>query len=120
MTAIVCISCDSKTDIYKSPEKVTEKFIVAFYTADFENMYKLSVPHTQPLIRNLQKSMRNNPERLKTMNANHVEVQNIKCEYINDTLAMCSCQFTCENQPKKTSYRAKKMDGKWLVDISED
>ena len=65
----VSSSCKTKNDEFSSPEKVMEKFSVAFVTADFDNMYKYSVLHDAALIRNLQKYMRNNPEQLKKMNA---------------------------------------------------
>ncbi len=113
-------SCKTKNDEFSSPEKVMEKFSVAFVTADFDNMYKYSVLHDAALIRNLQKYMRNNPEQLKKMNAYKVEVENTQCEYINDSLAVCKCSFTCDNKKQTLEFRVKKQEEKWLVDVSED
>lgn len=113
-------SCKKKNDEFSSPEKVMEKFSVAFVTADFDNMYKYSVLHDAALIRNLQKYMRNNPEQLKKMNAYEVTVENTQCEYINDSLALCKCSLTCDNKKQTLKFRAKKQEGKWLVDVSED
>ncbi|MBR4919480.1 MAG: hypothetical protein IKZ52_09725 [Bacteroidales bacterium] len=113
-------SCKNKNDEFSSPEKVMEKFSVAFVTADFDNMYKYSVVHDVPLIRNLQKYMRNNPEQLKKMNAYEVTVENTQCEYINDSLAVCKCNLTCDKKKQTLEFRVKKHEEKWLVDISID
>ena len=113
-------SCKNKNNEFSTPEKVMEKFTVAFVTADFDEMYKYSVAHVAPLIRNLQKYMRNNPEQLKKMNSYEVEVLDTQCKYINDSLAVCKCNFTCNNEKKSLEFRVKKQEEKWLVDVSED
>lgn len=120
IVAFGCISCKSKTDVYKSPEKVTEVFVKAFVTADFDNMYKYSVPSNAVIIRNIQKTMRNYPEKLAELQKNEVEVQNVTAKQINDTLAICKCNFKLKDGAHNSEYRVKKMDGKWLVDMSEN
>ena len=113
-------SCKDKNKDFSTPERVMEKFSVAFVTADFDAMYKYSVAHDAALFRNLQKYMRNNPERLKMMNESKVEVLDTKCKYVNDSLAVCTCHFTCNNEKKSLEFRVKKQEEKWLVDVSED
>lgn len=117
---VLSAACKNKNDVYSSPEKVMEKFSVAFVTADFDDMYKYSVPHDAALIRSLQKYMRNNPEKLKEMNEKKVEVTGTTCEYVNDSLAVCKCDFLYDKEKASLRYRVKKEDGKWLVDVTED
>lgn len=113
-------SCRDKNKDFSSPEKVMEKFSVAFVTADFDDMYKYSVPYDAALIRNLQKYMRNNPEQLKKMNEYEVEVIDTKCKYVNDSLAICKCNFMCDKKKKSLEFRVKKQEDKWLVEMSEN
>lgn len=113
-------ACKSDKDIYSTPEKVMETFTVAFVTADFDVMYKTTVPHDAALIRDMQKYMRNDPERAKKMNELKVDVKDTECKYTNDTLALCTCRFFCDNRDQSITFRTKKLDGKWLVDMSED
>ena len=61
LAVVLAVSCKSKSEIYSKPETVTERFVKAFVTADFETMYKCTVPRNAALIREIQKSMRDNP-----------------------------------------------------------
>jgi len=120
LVAVAAVACKSKTSVYKSPEKVTESFVKAFATADFENMYKYSVPANAVIIRNMQKTMRNYPEQMEKLQNNVVEVQKVSCNQINDSLAVCKCDFKMEDGDHNVEFRVKKMREKWLVDMSEN
>lgn len=120
LAVVLAVSCKSKSEVYSKPETVMEKFVTAFVTADFETMYKFSVPRDAALIRNIQKYMRNNPERLKQMNAFKVEIQETTCKYYNDTTALCKCKYLCDKQKKTAEFKVKKQGDKWLVDMAED
>lgn len=117
---VVFGSCKTKTDVYSTPEKVTSEFVTAFMTADFDNMYKYTVPRNARLIQNIQKMMRERPERLATLQKNKIEIQDVACEYDNDSLALCTCKFTCNGESQSAPYRVKKIEGKWLVDMTEN
>jgi len=120
LVAITAVACKSKTSVYKSPEKVTESFVKAFATADFENMYKYSVPANAVIIRNMQKTMRKYPEKMAELQSNEVEIQKVTCDPINDSLVRCKCTFKMKDGDHDVEFRVKKMEEKWLVDMSEN
>ena len=111
-------SCKQKSDVYSAPDKVTGEFQKAFLTADFDNMYKLTVPRNHALIRNLQKMMRERPEKLEELHHNKVEIVEVKCQYENDTLTLCTCKYKINGNPGTAPYNVKKIDGKWLLDMT--
>lgn len=117
---VACFACKSKTDIYKSPEKVADAFVKAYVTADFDNMYKYTVPANVVFVRNIQKSMRAYPEKLAELQNSEVEILNLTCKPSNDSLTMCKCSFKVNNASHDLEFRMKKIDGKWLVDMSEN
>ncbi len=119
-TAVALHSCKSE-NVYSSPEKVSQAFVTAFLTADFDNMYKLTVKNNAVLITNLQKFMKQHPDKLEQMHGAEVMVDDpIKCTFVNDSLAVCDCSYTRGGTKSKMELRVKKKEDKWLVDISDE
>ena len=83
-------------------------------------MYKYSVPANAVIIRNLQKTMRNYPDKLAEIQKNEVEIVKVTSKSVNDTLAICKCDYKMQDGDHNSEFRVKKMDGKWLVDMSEN
>ena len=119
-TAVALHSCKSK-NVYSSPENVSRAFVTAFQTADFDNMYKFTVKNNAVLVTNLQKFMKQHPDKLEQMHGLEVVIEDpIGCTYENDSLAVCECNFTRSGQKSKMVLRVKKKEDKWLVDMSDE
>ncbi len=119
-TVVALHSCKSK-NVYSSPEKVSRAFVMAFQTADFDNMYKLTVKNNAVLITNVQKFMKQHPDKLEQMHGFEVIIDDpIGCTYVNDSLAVCECGFTRSGKKSKMVLRVKKKEDKWLVDMSDE
>jgi len=114
------VSCKNKNDVYSTPEKVMTEFVPAYLTADFESMFKYTVPTDAVLLRNIQKMLREHPERLEKLQQTEVTIEKMSCKFLNDTLAVCTCDFTANQEKSTTEFRVKKIDGKWLVEMSEN
>jgi hypothetical protein len=118
--AVSLHSCKSK-NVYSSPEKVSQAFVTAFQTADFDNMYKYTVKSNAVVITNLQKFMKQHPDKLEQMHGLEVKIEEpVGCTYENDSLAVCECNFTRNGQKNKMVLRVKKKEDKWLVDMSDE
>jgi hypothetical protein len=117
---LLCVSCKNKNDVYSTPEKVMTEFIPAYLTADFESMFKYTVPTDAVLLRNIQKMLREHPDRLQKLQQTEVTIEKMSSKFVNDTLAICTCDFTADNEKSSTEFRVKKIDGKWLVEMSEN
>ena len=114
------VSCKNKNDVYTSPEKVMTEFVPAYLTADFDAMFKYTVPTNGVLLRNIQKMLREHPDRMEKLQQTEVTIHDVSCQYLNDTLAVCTCDFTADKEKSSTEFRVKKINGKWLVDITEN
>ncbi len=65
--------------------------------------------------------MKQYPDKLEQMHGLEVVIEEpIGCSYVNDTLAVCKCDFTRGGKKSKMELRVKKKEDKWLVDMSDE
>jgi len=114
---LLCISCKSEKKKYQTPEGTTEIFVNAFCTADFATMYDCTAANNRIIIQQIEKQMNKHKDKLKEIQDNKVEINNIECKMQNDSVAECVCSYTLNKNPRKDLYMLKKIDGKWLVDM---
>lgn len=116
--AVSLTSCKEKKEaqIFTSPEKVTEEFVKAFYTADFDNMYKYILKSNHKLIQSTQENL--SKDREKALHENKIEIQDVKCTFQNDSVAECTCKFLCNGEEQEIPWILKKSNEKWFVDLT--
>ena len=101
-----------------TPEAATKKFVEAFYTADFDELYKSTVKNNRPIIQQMQKYMNGQQEKLHQMHKNEIEFKEVKCVTQNDSVAECKCHFLYNQKEQNGSYNLRKEDGVWRVDLT--
>jgi len=116
LLSIVALSA-CKSNKTETPEDVTKAFVVAFWTGDFDHMYKLTPQNNRQLIQQLQQQMTNHQDKLENMKKNDVEIIEVKCISQNDSVAECECEFTINKANRTTSYELRKENDCWLVDL---
>lgn len=117
IAVVAFASCNKqKKEDFQSPEKVTTAFVQAFYTGDFNNMYKFTLSKNHVIIDNLKNNL---PKaKLEEVQKNKVEVQKVVCTMQKDSVAECKCHFIYNGADREIPFDLRKEDGKWLVDLS--
>lgn len=115
--SVTFLSCGSGENA-DTPEAATKKFVEAFYKADFDELYKITVKSNRPIIQQIQKYMNGQQEKLHQMRKNEIEFKEVKCEMQNDTVAECKCHFLYNKEDRNGSYNLRKEDGVWRVDLT--
>lgn len=116
LLAIVAVSaCHSKKA--NTPEEVTKAYVIACYTADFDQMYKLTPQNNRVIIQQLQNQMNNHPEAWESIKKNEVEIVDVKCVMQNDSVAECECEFLINKAKRTMPYDLRKENDCWLVDL---
>ncbi|MCQ2284563.1 MAG: DUF4878 domain-containing protein [Bacteroidales bacterium] len=116
LAAFVLSSCH--TEDKTTPEYATETFVDAFYTADFNTMYKCTPKNYHPIIEQMQRAMNKNKTKFEQIKENEVEILETTCVSQNDSVAQCECHFKYNGMERKVTYVLCKEDGKWLVDLT--
>ncbi|MBO4504170.1 MAG: DUF4878 domain-containing protein [Bacteroidales bacterium] len=111
-------SCASKGGDTQTPESAAKTFVTAFYTADFDELYKSTAKSNRPIIQQLQKHMNDHPDKLQQMRKNEIVINDVKCEMQNDSVAECKCQFLYNQKKQTATYNMRKEDGTWRVDLT--
>ena len=102
----------------QTPESAAKTFVTAFYTADFDELYKSTAKSNRPIIQQLQKHMNDHPDKLQQMRKNEIVINDVKCEMQNDSVAECKCQFLYNQKKQTATYNMRKEDGTWRVDLT--
>ncbi len=117
-TAILLFSCKSNKQNAETPEETTVTFVNAFYTGDFDDMYKCTAKSNRPIIQQMQKAMNGNKEKLEEIRNNEIEIQDVTCTMQNDSVAECECKFLFNKNNRKMTYNLRNENGKWVVDLT--
>ena len=120
MAALFFVSCGQKESGNATPEEVTKSFVTAFYTADFDVMYQTTVKKNRPIIQVTQKEMNRNQDRLHQMRKNEIDIQDVQCEMLNDSVAECKCRFLYNKNKREMSVTLRKENDNWRVDLTEN
>lgn len=115
LSIVAISSCKNKK--VEGPEDVTKAYVIACYTADFDQMYKLTPSNNRPIIQQLQKQMNNHQDKWESMKKNEVEIIDVACTMLSDSTAECECHFKLNKSDRKIPYDLRMEDGKWLVDL---
>lgn len=118
LSCVMAWSCKSKNDVFSAPEKVSEQYMIAFCTADFDNMYKYTVPKNAVIIKGLQRAMKQNQAQLDKVRANKVEIQSVVCTMQNDSVAFCECKYVLNGADRTSIIDVNKVEDKWLVNMA--
>ncbi len=111
-------SCNSSKKHLETPEDATKVFVQAFYTADFDALYKCTVQNNRPIIQQIQKLTTSQKGKQEQMQKNEVEIKDVKCISQDDSIAECQCVFLFNKNEKDITYNLRKEDGNWHVDLS--
>ena len=101
-----------------TPETVTEQFSKAFYTADITHQYQYSTKKSDFAIKQLQKDLKVNPERVKEMQDSKVEIEKVKVIEQTDSTAKCVCVAKVNGRSRSDKWDLLKEDGEWKVAIA--
>lgn len=118
LASLVLFSCNSSKRSLSTPEDATRTFVQAFYTADYDELYKCTAHNNRPLIQQLQKMTNNQKEQLEKIKHNEIIIRDIKCLSQNDSVAECECQFLYNKKEKKLTYNLRKEEEDWHVDLT--
>lgn len=118
LASILLFSCNSSKKKLSTPEDATRTFVQAFYTADFDELYKCTAHNNRPIIQQIQKMTNNQKEQLEKLRNNEVVIRDVKCLSQNDSVAECECQFLFNKEEKKLTYNLRKEDEDWHVDLT--
>lgn len=109
-------SCDREDKT--TPEYATKTFVTAFYTGDFNTLYKITRKNNHKLIEQIQRAMNKDKARYEIVKKNKIEILDVKPVVVEDSLAECECHFMYNSVERKSTYNLCKEDGKWLVDVT--
>ena len=99
----------------KAPEEVVKKYYTYFYKGEYNRLQDYVVEEQRPYYV-LMNELISAKEREKIANEK-VEVSNIKCKILSDTVAICSCLLKVgKREPQSETIRLKKVAKTWLVD----
>lgn len=118
LAATFLFSCKSSKKELSTPENATKTFVQAFYTADFDELYKCTAQNNRPIIQQIQKMTNNQKEQLEKMRKNEIIIRDVKCLSQNDSVAECECQFLFNKEEKKLTYNLRKEEEDWHVDLT--
>lgn len=113
LTLSACKSEDKTT-----PEYVTKTFVEAFYTGDFNTLYKCTPKDNHVIIEQMQRAMNNRKDKLEEIKKNEIKILEVKCVLNEDSVAEYECRFLYNKAERKSTYNLCKEDGKWLVDLT--
>ena len=115
--AVTMNSCKEKDEkIFESPEKVTAEFVKAFYTADFDQVYKYIMKNNYKIIQSTQPSL--TEEKEKEIQQNKIEIQEITCTFKDDSVAECKSLIICNGKKQEIPWILRKSNDKWLIDLT--
>ena len=120
--ALMMTACKSDAKIYSSPEEVSQKFLTAFYTADFDGQRKFSTRKTQQVVNMTEKTMHMEAykDHLAKMKDNKVEFKDVKLVSQDDSVSVCVCDILYNGTPRTVTYYLYKEEDKWLVDLTNE
>ncbi len=119
IVALTMVSCDKNT-----PEEVAKEFFTHYAKYEFDQIQDCVWEADRAYYQLVQSMV---PEEDKANAANlKLDIQNVKCEIVDDTLASCTCEISLED--KLTSEKEKmvqvidlkKVGKKWYVDPGKE
>ena len=119
IVALTMVSCDKNT-----PEEVAKEFFTHYAKYEFDQIQDCVLEEDRAYYQLVQSMV---PEEDKANAANlKLDIQNVKCEIVDDTLASCTCEISLED--KLTSEKEKmvqvidlkKVGKKWYVDPGKE
>lgn len=117
-SCLILFSCNSSKNNLSTPENATKTFVKAFYTADFDELYKCTAQNNRPIIQEIQKMTNRQKEQLEKMKKNEIEIKEVTCLSQNDSVAECKCVFSYNQQEKNLTYNLRKEEGDWHIDLT--
>ena len=113
---LMTVSCLNKAK-KNTPEVATEQFAKAFYTGDFTHQYQYTTKKSDIVVKQLQNSMKDSPERLEEMKNNKVEFVSTSVENLTDSTCTCACKVILNGQPRTDKWDLVKEDDLWKVTL---
>ena len=114
--ALTAVSCLNKSK-QNTPEEAAELFAKAFYTADFTHLYQYTTKKSDVVVKQLQSSMKQNPERAEEMKNSKVEFVSTSVESQTDSTCTCLCKVILNDQPRTDKWDLIKEDDQWKVTL---
>jgi hypothetical protein len=102
------------------PESVVEKYVLSFCNEDFEGIKNYVLPEHHSRYDFMQ-SIVNEDKKGDKAKKSQVQVKDIRCDIVGDTIAHCSCVIEESNGERKEEYLLlKKINNEWLVDQGKE
>lgn len=119
VVAFTMVSCDKNT-----PEEAVKEYYTHYFKGEFDQIQECVLEEHRVYYQILQgfvsEEDKQNAANLK------VDIKDVKCEIVDDTLATCTCVIrvedkqTSEVEENKEVIDLKKVGKKWLVDFGKE
>ncbi|MDY6347737.1 MAG: hypothetical protein SPL42_04805 [Bacteroidales bacterium] len=105
--ALILSACNN-TKSEKTPEGVTERFVSAFNTADFQNMYAYSSKKSHILLDNLAKQ--HNDTDLEAIRSRKIAIDSTTVTGMTDSTATCVCYFKIKSGAENDEWQSARQE----------
>lgn len=116
LSVVMLSSC--KSEDKTSPEYVTKTFVNAYFTGDFNTLYKCTPKNNHAIIEQMQRAMNKNKAQYEKVKKNKVEIIEVKPVFEEDSLAEYECRFMFNDKERTSTCDLCVEEGKWVVDLT--
>ena len=110
LVVVLFFACTKKT-----PEEVVKRYYTHFFKGEYDKLQDFVVEEQREGFALMNELIP--PKEREKSAREKVEVSNVKCKILSDTVAICSCLLKVgKKEAKNENIRLRKVGKSWLVD----